>query len=132
MIGLSLGWRPRKIKMEILVGCDLDNLPLSRHDSNRPLLEVVNGFKACIGVPRHSSNCSRFLSEALQPLAKRHDSLLDLVADVSEEEPFAALRLLEVCGVNMFGHVLSAVPPDFAAAFCEDRDAVIAAALGAI
>jgi len=132
MIGLSLRWGPRKAELQILVDCDLNNLHLPRDDSGRPLLEVVNGFKACLGVPRHSNNCSRFITKALQPLVKRHDSMLDLVAGVSEEDPFVALRLLKVYGVNMFGHVLSANPPDVAAAFCEDRDAAIAAALGAI
>jgi len=132
MIGLSLGWGPRKTELQIPIDCDLNNLPLPREDSGRPLLEVVIDFKACLGVPMHSSNCNRFITEALQPLAKRHDSLLDLVADVSEEDPFAALRLLQVCGVNKFGHVLSAILPDVAVAFCEDRGAAIATALGAI
>ncbi len=66
-------------------------------------------------------------------MANRHDALLDLVKDVSKEDPFFALRLLQqVCGATRFGHVLSAVPPDVAQAFCGDRDATIADALGAV
>ena len=57
---------------------------------------------------------------------------MDLVGVVSEEEPFAALRLLQVCGVNMFGHVLSAVPPENTATFCEERDVAVAVTLGVI
>jgi len=127
-----MGWGPRKTDLQIPVDSDLDSFPLPRDDSGRPLPEVVNGFKACLDVPMHSSKCSRFITKALQSLAKRHDSLLDLVADVSKEDPFAALRLLQVCGVNRFGHVLSAVPPDVAAPLCEDRDAAVVVALGAI
>ena len=65
-------------------------------------------------------------------MARRHNNLLDLVADVADEDPFVALRLLQVCGVNMFGHILSAVPPNATSAFCSERDTMIADALGAI
>ncbi len=122
MIGLSLGWGPRKTELQLLLTCDQDTLPLPRNEAGLPLPEVVSGFKACLGVPRHPANCGRFITEALLPLAKRHDSLLDLVADILEEDPFAALRLMEVFGVNMFGHVLSAVPPYVAYVFlCRHR-----------
>jgi len=65
-------------------------------------------------------------------MATRHDALLDLVSSMSEEDPFGALRLLQVCGDNKFGHVLSAVPPEVVSTLCEDRDAAIAATLGTI
>ena len=39
-------------------------------------------------------------------MARRHDNLLDMVADVADEDPFAALRHLQVCGVNRLGHIL--------------------------
>ena len=68
----------------------------------------------------------------MNPLAQRHDDLLDLVGAVSDEDPFAALRLLQVCGVNRFGHVLSAIPPENTATFCEERDAAVAATTGVI
>jgi len=56
----------------------------------------------------------------------KHDRLLDLVEEVSEEDPFAALRLLRVCGVNRFGHVLIAVPPQKVQAFADSRDEAMA------
>ncbi len=57
---------------------------------------------------------------------------MDLVSGVSDEDPFAALRLLQICGVNRFGHVLSVVPPEVVFDFCEQRDAAIDATLGTI
>jgi len=43
-------------------------------------------------------------------MGENNDLLLDLVEEIYEGDPFAALRLLEVCGVNRFSHVLNAVP----------------------
>ena len=50
MIALSLSWGPRKTELQIPVDYDLNKLPLPRDDSCRPLPEVVNGFKARLGV----------------------------------------------------------------------------------
>ncbi len=69
---------------------------------------------------------------ALHQLALRHDNLLELVRDVSEQDPFAALRLLQMCGVNRFGHILSAVPPEMASLFAEHRDLPITDTLATI
>ena len=62
MIELSLGWSPRKTELQLLVDCDHDNLPLPRDESGIPLPDVVNGFKACLGVPRHPTNCDIFIT----------------------------------------------------------------------
>ncbi len=105
MIGLTLGWGPKKTELILPDDCDSTNLPLPRDVFVRSLPEVVSGFKACLGVPRHPTNDNSFIADALRPLGKRHDNLLDLVAYVSEEDPFGALRLMQVCGVNRFGHV---------------------------
>jgi hypothetical protein len=43
--------------------------------------------------------------------------LLDLVEYVADEDPFASLRLLQVCGVQCFDHISSAVPPPLVADF---------------
>jgi hypothetical protein len=59
-------------------------------------------------------------------------NLLELVTYVSNEHPFAALSLLQVCGVKRFGHILSVVPPRSLATFCEQRDATITTTFGAI
>jgi hypothetical protein len=48
MIGLSLGWGPRKAKLELPPNCDPDSLPLPRDAFGEPLPEVVFGFKACL------------------------------------------------------------------------------------
>jgi hypothetical protein len=70
MIGLSLGWGPRKTELQLLVECEHDHLPLPRDKSGRPLPEVVNGFRACLGVPWHPTNCDMRITEAMLPLAK--------------------------------------------------------------
>ena len=59
----------------------------------------------------HPTNNDTFVLNALEPVARRYESLLDLIADISDEDPFVALRLLHVYGVNMFSHILSADPP---------------------
>ena len=61
--------------------------------------------------PRYYYNDQAFITAALQDLGAKHDRLLDLEEQISDEDPFAALRLLQVCGVFRFGHVLSAIPP---------------------
>ena len=86
--------------MQLPVDCDHDHISLPRDELRRPLPEVINGFKDCLGVPRHPTRCDIFITKAMLPLAERHDSLLDLVADVSEEDPFSALLLLQVFGFN--------------------------------
>ncbi len=69
---------------------------------------------------------------ALDPIASRHDNLLDLISDVPKEDPFAALRLLQICEVNRFWHILGVVPQELSADFCVPRDVAITATFGAI
>jgi hypothetical protein len=97
MIGLTLGWGPKKTKLILPTDCDPSDLTLPRDASDRPLPDVVTGFKACLGVPRHPNNNISFIADALGPFGSKHDNLLDLVASISEEEdPFGALRLMQV------------------------------------
>jgi len=62
-----------------------------------------------LGIPHHNRMCVDFITKAMRKPAPRHDRLLLLVKDIAEEAPITALRLLQVCGVNMFGHVISTV-----------------------
>jgi hypothetical protein len=73
-----------------------------------------------------------FILAALQQVADHHDNLLELVGDVSEEYPFVALRLLQVCAVNRFEHILSAGPPEAASLFAEQRDLAITNVLAVV
>ncbi len=50
----------------------------------------------------------------------------------SDKDPFAAMRLIQVCGVDMFCHVITAIPPGSTASFCEERDDAIADTMGVI
>jgi hypothetical protein len=119
MVGMQLGWGPTKTELILPGTCDPERLPLPRDAPDKPLPDVIHGFKTCLGVPRHPTNEDTFIATALEPIARRHDNLLEFIADVSDEDPFAALKLVHVCGVYRFGHTLSAVPPGTSVEFCE-------------
>ncbi len=51
-VGLSLGWGPTKTKLVLPTDCDPEGLLLSRKLRGEPLPDIVQGFKACLGVPR--------------------------------------------------------------------------------
>ena len=86
--GLSIGWGPKKIKLVLPADCDPEELPIPRNPRSEHLPNIVHGFKACLGVPRHPSNDGEFIldSLSLRQVAYRHDILLELVEDVSEED----------------------------------------------
>jgi hypothetical protein len=92
----------------------------------------VDGFKSCLGVPRHFENDPVFLHEAMQTIGSAHDRLQDLTEEIADEDSFAALRILQTCGINRFGHVLSAVPPPLVATFARERDEAIATTFATI
>ncbi len=71
---------------------------------------IVHGLSACLGDPRHATNDPQFISASLENLGIGHDILIDLVKSLAGEDSFAALRLLQVSGVQRFGHIISAVP----------------------
>jgi hypothetical protein len=131
-VGLSLGWGPKNGELVLPTGCDPGHLLLPCNPRGEPLPNIVQGFEACLGLPRHPTNNEDFIINALQQVALRHDNLLELVRGVSEEDPFATLRLLQVCGVNRFGHILSAVPPETTSLFAEHRDLLITDTLATI
>ncbi len=65
-------------------------------------------------------------------MGEAHDRLLDLTEEIADEDPFAALRLLQTCGINKFGHVLSVVPPSLVHDFARERDDAVAATFATI
>jgi len=83
-------------------------------------------------VPRHPLNDLEFISNSLARLGERHDRLLDLIEDVATEDPFASLRLLQVCGVNRFGHIISVVPPPLVLHFATTRDEEVSSTFASI
>jgi hypothetical protein len=102
---------------------DPETLEFPRGDDGNILPHIVEGLEACMGIPRHRRMCVDFISRDTRKPAARHDRLLLLVRGIAEEAPLTALRLLHVCGVNMFGHVISVVPPAIIRPFAEARDA---------
>ena len=131
-VGLSIGWGPKKAELVLPTDCDPEKLPIPRNPRGEPLPDIVHGFKACLGIPRHPANDVEFILAALQQIADHQDNLLELVGDVSEEYPFVALRLLQVCAVNRFEHILSAGPPEAASLFAEQRDLAITNVLAVV
>jgi hypothetical protein len=106
-----------------------------RQNFNSPLIVTRKAFHSRempLGNPCLKWSLASKLAWVSQGTQMRTVNLLDLVADVADEDPFDALRLLQVFGVNKFGHILSAVPPNATIAFCSERDTTIADALGAI
>jgi hypothetical protein len=65
-------------------------------------------------------------------MGEAHDRLLDLTELVLEEDPFAALRLLQTCGIQRFDHVLSAAPPNLVREFAAARDEAISSTFSTI
>jgi len=64
--------------------------------------------------------------------AARHDRLLLLAKYIAEEAPLTALRLLHVCGVNKFGHGISAFSQAIIRLFAEAHDAAAVHCLEAV
>ncbi len=112
--------------------CDLETFLQQLDDQTEGLPHIVIGFNDCLGVPRHVANDPEFIAFSLQSLDVRNDRLLDLVESVAHEDPFAALRLLQVCGVQRFGHIINAVPPPLVSEFAHSRDDAITATFAAI
>ena len=131
-MGLRLGYGPGKTELILPKNCTRDEFPYPLDDPEIPAPQVVAGFQSCLGVPRHFSNDPIFLSDAMQKMGGAHDRLLDLTEEIADEDPFAALRLLQTCAISKFGHVLSAVPPDLAKDFARDRDEAIASMFATI
>ncbi len=93
---------------------------------------MITSFTSCPVVSRHAFNDFVFFNSALTNIGIRQDRLMDLVEDVADEDPFAALRLLQVCGVQCFGHIITSVPPPLVRDFATARDEAVASTLVAI
>jgi hypothetical protein len=121
-------------KTELILsrGNEQNSFPYQLDNTVAPDPQIVEGFKAFMGVPRHHANDQTFIIDALQGLGARHDRLLDLAEEIFDEVPFAPLRLLQVYGFSWFGHVLSATPPSLVVDFARGRDEAISTTLGAI
>ncbi len=131
-VGLRIGWGPAKSELALPHGVDPDSLPLPRGDDGHILPCLVAGLEACLGLPRHRDMCPVFITRAMRKPAARHDRLLRLITDIAEDAPLTALRLLQVSGVNRFGHVISTVPPAVIRGFAEARDAAVVRCFEAI
>jgi len=131
-VWLRLGYGPGKTELILPRGCPGEDFPFPLNDPVVPAPQVVEGFSSCLGVPRHSSNDPEFMHNAMKKMGATHDRLLDLPEKIADEDPFAALRLLQTCGISKFGHVLSVVPPSLARDFARERDEAIAATFATI
>ena len=131
-VGMRIGYGPGKTKLILTQGCSREEFPFPLDDPAVPALNVYDGLKSCLGVPRHFNNDPEFLHYSLQNVGIAHDTLMDLTAEIADKEPFAALRLLQTWRISRFGHVLSTVPPPLANAFARERDDAIAATFATI
>jgi hypothetical protein len=131
-VGLRFGWRPRKMELILPAYYDPESFFTCMETSGGCLTHVVPGFSSCLGVPRHASNDPTLITSALANIGVRHDSLLDLVEDVVEEDSCATLRLLQVYGVQRFGHMISDVAPYLVLDFATSRDKTATATFASI
>jgi hypothetical protein len=128
-VGLRIGWGPAKSELFLQPDVDPDALCLPRGEDGAILPHLVQRLEACLGIPRHRHMCVNFISKVMRKPAARHDRLLRLARDIAEDAPLTALRLLQVCGVNGFSHVISTVPPAIIRPLAEARDALRSFAL---
>ncbi len=96
------------------------------------LPHVAPCFSSCLGVLRQAANDPNFITSAFDNIVTCHDRLLDLVDDFAEENSFVALRLLHVCGVQRFGHIINDVPPPLVLDFATARDEAVTASYAVI
>jgi hypothetical protein len=76
--------------------------------------------------------CVDFITRAIKKPVARHNRLLQLVKDIAEEADLTVLRLLQMCGVNRFGHVIYVFPPSIIRPFMVVRDTTVVVCLEAI
>ena len=121
-MGLRIGWDLGKMELILPSRCDSEAF-LKRLDGyTEGLPHIVPGFSACLGVPRHAANDPEFNACFLESLGVRHARLMDLVDSVAAEDLFVDLRLLQVCGVQRFGHIISIAPPPLVSDYARSTD----------
>jgi len=108
-VGLRIGWVPCKTQLILPPRCDSDAFLQQLDAYGEGLPHIVPGFSACLGIPRHANNDPEFITVSLECLGVRNRRLLDLVEAVADDGLFAAIRLLQVCRVQWFGHIINAV-----------------------
>jgi len=98
-VRLRIDWGPGKTELILPPRCD-SNAFLQHLDAyGEGIPHIVPGFNACLGVPRNVNNDPEFITTSLECPGVRRDRLLDLVEAVVDEDSFAALRFLQICGV---------------------------------
>ena len=68
-VGLRLGYGPGKTELILLRGHDRGTCPYPLDNLAIPAPHVVEGFEACLGVPRHHANDQAFSTNALRSTA---------------------------------------------------------------
>ena len=132
-VGLRVGWGPAKSELAFPPDVDPDeSLILPRGEDGAILPHLVQGLEAYLGISRHRRRCVDIITKAMKKPAARHDRLLSMTRNIAEDAPLTALRLLQVCCVDKFGHVISTVPPEIIRPFAEARDAAVVHCLEAI
>eukprot|EP00873_Tetraselmis_striata_P045687 jgi/Tetstr1/465951/TSEL_000914.t1 len=111
----------------------LDAAAYSRARDPAVLPHLVTGFRRCVGVPRHRKLDPTFVRDALRRPAARQDAILLMAREIADAGHIhASLRLVQVCGVKRFAHLLRALPPESLAEFMLERDAAVHSTLALI
>eukprot|EP00873_Tetraselmis_striata_P036234 jgi/Tetstr1/456498/TSEL_043221.t1 len=111
----------------------LDAAAFSRARDPAVLPHLVTGFRRCLGVPRHRKLDPTFVRDALRRPAARQDAILLMAREIADAGHIhASLRLVQVCGVKRFAHLLRGLPPESLAEFMLERDAAVHSTLAHI
>eukprot|EP00873_Tetraselmis_striata_P009583 jgi/Tetstr1/429847/TSEL_019714.t1 len=111
----------------------LDAAAFSRARDPAVLPHLVTGFRRCLGVPRHRKLDPTFVRDALRRPAARQDAILLMAREIADAGHIhASLRLVQVCGVKRFAHLLRGLPPESLAEFMLERDAAVRSTLAHI
>eukprot|EP00873_Tetraselmis_striata_P041685 jgi/Tetstr1/461949/TSEL_007027.t1 len=111
----------------------LDAAAFSRATDPAVLPHLVTGFRRCLGVPRHRKLDPTFVRDALRRPAARQDANLLMARDIADAGHIhASMRLVQVCGVKRFAHLLRGLPPESLAEYMLKRDAAVHSTLAHI
>eukprot|EP00873_Tetraselmis_striata_P037934 jgi/Tetstr1/458198/TSEL_044687.t1 len=111
----------------------LDAAAFSRARDPAVLPHLVTGFRRCLGVPRHRKLDPTFVRDALRRPAARQDAILLMAREIADAGHIhASLRLVQVCGVKRFAHLLRGLPPESLAEVMLERDAAVHSTLAHI
>ncbi len=79
---LRIGYGPTKTELTLPSGYDRQSFSYPLDDPAVLAPHVMEGFHACLGVPRHHLDNPVVITKALQDMGVNHDRLLYLIEEI--------------------------------------------------